>query len=333
MEALLTPPPRGGRENVAINSAEVQTLAAQKRRSRLPPTPARPRQPPAAACSSQRPHSPGTALLFDVRVNGTQPLVDSNGSTKARLYLVRLVCRHRPGLSWEVTRRYSEFDALRAALRDELHEELNAGYPADSSTDELPSLPPKLPSLLLSPPEQQRRILGLQRFCVQLLSLPSMVARPRVGAFFELDFGLWHVESVGSAAPLLLDPAQRAAALVLQSHARGWRAQRKARELRRLLTLSAQLSDWRSELEAELEACTPPPAAGRASGWADGAADRPETTQMSGAEAAAMPAAAAARAPLQRARSWAGSTAGRPAHRRSRERGTAADDARRGGAD
>ncbi len=125
-----------------------------------------------------------------------------------RWYLVRLVYRLRPGLSWEVVRRFREFDALASQLP----------HPARGRPS-LPPLPPKLPSLLLSQTAQQRRVVGLQRFCQRLLSCPELIALPVVAEFFDLDFGLWRAVA-SSSPPPQLDRAQQRAAHVIQAFLR-----------------------------------------------------------------------------------------------------------------
>ena len=144
--------------------------------------------------------------LFDVRVL----LIATTASSPSRWYNVRLVCRLRPTLSWRVTRRFSDFDALLQRLRADAPPTLCHG---------LPSLPPKLPHLLLTPALQQRRVLGLQKLCQELLASPAMCADARVGDFFDLSFGLWHVQDAAPPPPLL-DPAQYSAAALVQAHVR-----------------------------------------------------------------------------------------------------------------
>ena len=148
----------GRRAPLAVMEPAVATVAA----AALSPTTAA-----TDASSSSR--------LFDVRVMG----VESSGGA-ARWYNVRLVCRLRPELSWRVTRRYRDFDALMTALQADsaagrlFNTHASAHSPC---TTALPRLPPKL--LILSIAEQQRRVLGLQRFCQQLLSMPHVLASSR----------------------------------------------------------------------------------------------------------------------------------------------------------
>ena len=182
-----------------------QTLVSRRSRAKI-------EAPSPAGCAV------GAPLVFDVRVLATQSLVESGRAP--RWYLVRLVCRLKPGLSWEVTRRYSEFDALWAELAPVA---LAAGEP-------LPQLPPKVPRLLLSEIERQRRVIGLQRCAQLLLAMPHMLGRAEVGAFFNLDYGLW-LERDPTAPPPLLDPAQQRAAIVLQAHARQAARARRARRV------------------------------------------------------------------------------------------------------
>ena len=140
------------------------------------------------------------ASPFEVRVMGIDCL-----KTKVRWYRVRLICRHRPGSAWEVMRRFSEFDML-------LRRIMNEG-------EDLPPLPCKMPSLLLSPTEQQKRIIGLQHFSEAVLANPLLLAMPVVSRFFDLDFGLWHATS--SLSPMIDRGAQRAARMI-QAEARRW---------------------------------------------------------------------------------------------------------------
>lgn len=140
--------------------------------------------------------------LFDVRVMG----VEAEGSV--RWYRVRLVYRLRPNFSWEVTRRFSQFDALAQGLTQQ----------EDTG---LPAMPRKLPQLLLTPTEEQRRILGLQRYCQALLSTPELLGHATVSKFFDLSFGLWHATS---SPPLRLDRAQERAACLIQAQMRRFQA-------------------------------------------------------------------------------------------------------------
>mmetsp|Transcript_31042 Transcript_31042/g.102708 ORF Transcript_31042/g.102708 Transcript_31042/m.102708 type:complete len:280 (-) Transcript_31042:545-1384(-) len=155
------------------------------------------------------------AWLFDVRVMGVDCRKrESNG---VRWYLVRLVCRQRPGLSWEVTHRFSEFDALARQIK-----------PPESLA--LPPLPRKLPSMLLSHTEKVRRVVGLQRFCESLLASPALVGTAEVSTFFDLDFGLWHAAAT-EAAPRL-DRSQQRAARMLQREIRRWSSVRSLQRAR-----------------------------------------------------------------------------------------------------
>ena len=140
--------------------------------------------------------------LFDVRV-----LLIENAAERTRWYNVRLVCRMRPDVSWRVARRYRDFDALMTALQREA-----------AVSPDLPPLPPK--RALLTPAEQQRRVLGLEKFCQALLSAPALCAHGLVSAFFDLDFGLWHVRDAAPLLPLWLDPCLHVAAVHMQAAAR-----------------------------------------------------------------------------------------------------------------
>lgn len=165
--------------------------------------PARRSQSCSALAGPRSPFAAGPSL-FDVRVMG----VDASAKSQVRWYVVRLVCRQRPGSAWQVTRRFSEFDLLARQLR--------LCEPA------VPPLPRKVPPLLLGPTEQQRRVVGLQRFAEGVLSNPPLLSLREVAKFFDLDFGLWHAIE---AAPMpSLDRAQERAARMLQSEARRWRS-------------------------------------------------------------------------------------------------------------
>ena len=98
--------------------------------------------------------------------------------------------------------RFSEFDALASELR--------AGR---SPPARLPALPPKMPALLLSQTERQRRVVGLQRWSEHVLSTPSLVAHKALGDFFCLDSGLWHSPA---PSPPRVDEALAHAASLLQ---------------------------------------------------------------------------------------------------------------------
>ena len=132
----------------------------------------------------------------------------------ARWYNVRLTCRLRPELSWRVTRRYREFDALACGLRAEL-----PAYP-------VPELPPKLLPLFGGAAQLQRRAIGLQRFCQEVLASPALIGVPAVAEFFDLSFGLWcQRDEEASQAQSFVDPAQQLAAVRIQAHARRMRVQ------------------------------------------------------------------------------------------------------------
>jgi hypothetical protein len=152
---------------------------------------------------------------FEVRVMG----VDSFTSP-VRWYLIRLVCRQRPGSAWEVVHRFSDFDALAHAV--------------SAHDDSLPSLPRKMPSLLLNGTEQQRRVIGLQQFAEAVLCNPQLLSLPAVGDFFDLDFGLWHATS---SLPPRVDRAQQRAARMLQAEARRWLSMRKLQRARMAASL------------------------------------------------------------------------------------------------
>ena len=98
--------------------------------------------------------------------------------------------------------RFSEFDALACELR--------AGR---TQPARLPALPPKMPALLLSQTERQRRVVGLQRWSEHVLSTPSLVAHRALGDFFCLDSGLWHSPA---PSPPRVDEALAHAASLLQ---------------------------------------------------------------------------------------------------------------------
>jgi len=138
------------------------------------------------------------ASPFEVRVMGVDTI-----TSPVRWYLVRLVCKQRPGCAWEVLRRFSEFDTLARRVRSE--------------DDESSLLPRKVPSLLLSATEQQRRIVGLQRFAAAMLASPTLLAQRAVADFFDLDFGLWHASPTPSPR---VDRAIQRAARMLQAWAR-----------------------------------------------------------------------------------------------------------------
>jgi hypothetical protein len=173
-----------------------------------------------------------TTAIFDVRVLGVE-LTDARWYVGADVqwYNVRLVCRLRPDLSWQVTKRYSDFDALAQRLA------LDVGSPAS------PKLPPKLPVILLSPARLQRRVLGLQRFCQQVLAQPCLVSHRHVAAFFDLDFGLWHITC--RMPPPVLDSSQQHAVRVLQCRTRTFlRARQQMYRRRALRTIELHVRAW-----------------------------------------------------------------------------------------
>jgi hypothetical protein len=104
-----------------------------------------------------------------------------------------------------VVHRFSEFDAL--------------AHVTSARDESLPPLPRKMPSLLLSGMEQQRRIVGLQKFSEAVLSNPHLLSLPAVSDFFDLNFGLWHAALL---PPPRVDRAQQRAARMLQTEVRRW---------------------------------------------------------------------------------------------------------------
>jgi hypothetical protein len=92
-------------------------------------------------------------------------------------YAIRLTCQLQRSMSWEVRRRYRHFLALVQTLH------------TNGLDAKLPVLPPRL--LLHTAAEQQRRAAGLKAFCEDCLSSPLLLSDPSVGAFFDLDAGLW----------------------------------------------------------------------------------------------------------------------------------------------
>lgn len=166
--------------------------------------------------------------LFDARVL----LIAENASGAARWYNVRLVCLLRPDLAWRVTRRYRDFDALLQRLQ------------RDATQCELPALPPKVPQLLMTPALQQRRVLGLQKFCQELLASPALCAHAHVGDFFELGEMLWHVHD-HAPPPRQLDPAQCWAVVLVQAHVRQLRVRR------RVQAACAAIAECRADDEGE----------------------------------------------------------------------------------
>ena len=125
-----------------------------------------------------------------------------------RWYNVRLVCRLRPEVSWHVTRRFSQFDALRKRLREEV-----------ASDSVVPALPPKHLPAMMSEASRQRRTIGLQVFCHEVLSSPALLGTSSVQDFFDLDFGLWQLRG-SPLPPPMLDAAQEHGIRVLQMHTR-----------------------------------------------------------------------------------------------------------------
>ena len=190
-----------------------------------------------------------------------------------RWYAVTLACNLRPGVSWRVVRRYSEFVALLWALR------------TSAPDDDVPPIPPKL-SPLASASDRLRRVLGLQCFCEKTLGCDELLVQRATSKFFELDSGLWQMPSrvsppqararlcVSRTTPDLgmhrrmhtythlhaqVDRALRAAACALQANVRGWRQRecefrmRRAAERIQAAWQSSRL--WRvSELNALLVA-------------------------------------------------------------------------------
>lgn len=147
-----------------------------------------------------------SATLFDLTL-----CVEDEGSSPTRWYLIRLVCRLRPSVSWTVRRRFAHFVGLSRVLT------------ASCPGMEIPTLPSKL--TLRTAAKQQRRVTGLQWFCEQCLSDPKLLAEPSVGKFFDLDFGLWSQAAVErsscrSALPGV-DQAMLHASVLIQTVARG----------------------------------------------------------------------------------------------------------------
>ena len=105
-----------------------------------------------------------SATLFAVHIQQT---IDESEPGMPRWYLVRLVCRLRPSVSWTVRRRFAHFVSLSRALA------------VSCSGSDLPVLPSKL--MLHTAAEQQRRTAGLQRFCEQCLAEPTLLSAPAVG--------------------------------------------------------------------------------------------------------------------------------------------------------
>lgn len=118
-----------------------------------------------------------------------------------------------------MVRRFSEFDALARELR------ADRAHPT-----KLPVLPPKMPALLLSQTERQRRVVGLQRWSEHVLSAPGVVAHASLGRFFCLDSGLWH--SPAPSPPPRVDEALAHAASLLQASTRTALAVRTRSRLR-----------------------------------------------------------------------------------------------------
>ena len=212
MVSPLSPPPAGKN----ITSPQTTSRATGKTRPPLlaSPPPLQQEQGELLSASSSSP------VLFDVRVLG----VDSGDDNAKRWYNVRIVCRLRPDLSWRVTRRYREFDALAAEVQREVTR--------SGGAVEMPRLPPKLLAPLLSAADLQRRVLGLQRWSQQMLSIPCLLAHPKVIDFFDLSFGLWYIRDDVAPPTLLVDPAQQRAAAQVQAHVRRRHAQSSLRTQR-----------------------------------------------------------------------------------------------------
>ena len=164
---------------------------------------------PLFGTTEDRDHRPAEAL-FDVRV------MSQSGEDAARFYVIRLVFKQRPILSWQVRRRYSQFVAL--------VEQLAATWA------KVPVLPPKMPHFLLSDSQLHRRTIGLQRFATNVLSRPDLLSDPSVERFFDLSFGLWYMSSAGQT--LTVDPAQHMAARMIQAQFHRLHAVRAAHTVR-----------------------------------------------------------------------------------------------------
>ena len=225
------------RRDEAAESRSPHTVAGKAARTPTTAAAPRTRRPlQAGAAASVSPSPPPSSLpIFECDVM----TVDPGEAVARRWYNVRLVCRLRPDLSWRVTRRYSDFDSL---ATDVEHEARTHGVC-------LPPLPPKLPSLLLSAAELQRRVLGLQRWSQHVLSSPVLLGHPAVLTFFNLSFGLWYVVDAVAAPALVLDPAQQCAATTIQAAARRMRQQHNFREALRAATL-LQLASRRALVTA-----------------------------------------------------------------------------------
>lgn len=122
---------------------------------------------------------PITVSIEDV----TQGSVKS-GEEPITMYTMRVSCAVHDA-SWTLApRRYSEFEALHKGMRG-----------LDSFSAVLPAkhlLVPTRSALI-------QRAAGLQRYCNELLSTPTALARSDVADFFELDKGLWHRTRASSA--------------------------------------------------------------------------------------------------------------------------------------
>ena len=162
---------------------------------------------PASAVRSSS-QAPPAAAHFDCRV--LTAMSHDEEQAAATYYSIKVVCRMRADQPcWRVTRRYSEFDALARSVQ--------SSHPQDAKG--LPSLPPKMPSLLLTASQRQRRVVGLQKWCHRVLSLAPLLADPHVAEFFDLSFGIWHLPDA-DAPPLVLDAALHRSASLVQAHTR-----------------------------------------------------------------------------------------------------------------
>lgn len=194
--------------------AALSPSTLERPRSRRPLQELTPPQPIAPSPSSPPPSQAPPPSLFSVRV-----LLLENADDRVLWYNVRIVCQLRPELSWRVARRYRDFDALLQALR---HETLSVPPPP---------LPPKVLPLMLNSFLQQQRVIGLQRWCQDVLACPSLCGHAAVSEFFDLDFGLWH-QRAAAPQPPVLDAACSWAAVTVQS---SWRAHRVQQSLRHAL--------------------------------------------------------------------------------------------------
>lgn len=196
-------------------STTPSTLARPRARKVLTPlTPATLNVAAGSAAALSPPAAPSQGSFFDCRVMTAVPNADEDSSSTT-WYSIKITCRLRPDLtSWRVTRRYSEFDALASHLAN--------ARPLPLPKEDLPPLPPKIPSLLLSAAQRQRRVVGLHKWCLQILSHAPLLANERVAEFFDLSFGVWHMRdaSLAPPPPLLLDAALHASATIVQAHSR-----------------------------------------------------------------------------------------------------------------